>query len=183
MRMLYCPLMMRWQLHGLTVEGRWSAPEIGARWSATFAPLAPSAAAPDLTFELSLAQQVPPAPAAPPDFRQGELLAYYLDGPQAVAHFPRYGQLTLDLARGATHGVITLAALATYGVFEDLLAIGLSPHLRRRGHILAARLGRRARAGPARPCCWPATLAPARPPPACPCCTPAGSCSRTIRPS
>jgi hypothetical protein len=132
--------VIRWQLHGLTVEGRWSAAEIGERWEATFAPRPRTTAAPDLTFELALAPQVPPAPAGAPDFRQGELLAYYLDGPLAarkvVAHFPRYGQLLLDLARGATRGVITTAALATYGVVEDLLAIGLSPHLRRRGQFL-----------------------------------------------
>jgi hypothetical protein len=128
--------VIRWQLHGLTIEGRWSAAEIGERWRATFAPRPQTAAEPDLTFELALARQVPPAPAGEPKFRQGELLAYYLDGPLAVAVFPRYGQLTLDLARGSTSGVITSAALATYGVFEDLLAIGLSPHLRRRGQFL-----------------------------------------------
>jgi len=132
--------VIRWQLHGLIVEGRWTAAEIGERWGATFAPRPQTIAEPDLTFELVLGSQVPPAPAAPPDFRQGELLAYYLNGPlaarQVVAHFPRYGQLALDLARGNTSGLITTAALATYGVFEDLLAIGLSPHLRRRGQFL-----------------------------------------------
>lgn len=126
----------RWQLHGLTIEGRWSASEIGERWSATFASRPRTEAEPDLSFELALADQVPPAPAATPAFRQGDLLAYFLDGPAALAYFPRYGQLKLDLARGTTTGVITTVALATYGVFEDLLAIGLSPHLRRRGKFL-----------------------------------------------
>jgi hypothetical protein len=128
--------MRRWGLHGLTVEGRWRAGQIGERWSATFGPRPQVSAEPDITFELSLAEPPPEAPAAEPDFRQGELLAYFLDGALAVAHFPRYGQLKLDLAQGTTSGVITPAALASYGVFEDLLAIGLSPHLRRRGRFL-----------------------------------------------
>jgi hypothetical protein len=130
------PARQRWQLHGLTIEGRWSASEIGERWMATFAPRPAGLAEPDLIFDLALVDEVPPAPAAAPDFRQGELLAYYLNDPITLAYFPRYGQLRLDLAQGTTSGVITAAALAAYGVFEDLLAIGLSPHLRRRGKFL-----------------------------------------------
>jgi len=145
---------MRWDFHGLTVEGLWDDAPIGERWLATFtsrpqagassrSPLQPpsdlaGASAPpsDLVFRLTLADEAPPAPPSPPNFRQGDLLAYYLDGAHVTAHFPRFGQLQLDLARGAITGVITRAALATYGVFEDLLAIGLSPHFRRRGLFL-----------------------------------------------
>jgi hypothetical protein len=64
------------------------------------------------------------------------LLAYYVNGSQVTAYFPRFGQLHLDLSCGVTTGVITPNALATYGVFEDLIAIGLSPHFRRRGRFL-----------------------------------------------
>jgi hypothetical protein len=130
------PSHRRWQLHGLTVEGRWTAAEIGERWNATFAARPATTAKPDLIIELTLAGQVPPPPADAPDFKQGELLAYYLAGPAVIAHFPRYGQLRLDLAGGTTTGALTLAALETYGVFEDLLAVGLSPHLRRRAMFL-----------------------------------------------
>jgi hypothetical protein len=130
------PARRRWQMHGLVIEGVWRANPIGQRWSATFAPLQPSATEPDLVFDLALVDQAPAAPAGEPDFRQGDLLAYYTDGAAVLAHFPRYGQLRLNLARSTTSGVITPAALATYGVFEDLLAIGLSPHLRRRGYFL-----------------------------------------------
>jgi hypothetical protein len=135
---------MRWQLHQLSIEGRWSAAAIGERWRATFASLpdAPAAGA-DLIFDLELVEAVPPAPTQSPDFEQGELLAYYLNGTEVTAQFPRYGQLRLNLAEGASYGAITANALAAYGVFEDLLAIGLSPHLRRRGmfllHAFAAR--------------------------------------------
>ena len=130
------PARRRWQLHGLTIEGLWSAPEIGERWCATFAPLPLTTATPNLSVELSIVEQVPAAPSASPDFKQGDLLAYYLHGPLVLAHFPRFGQLQLDLEQGTTRGVLTSDALATYGVFEDLLAIGLSPHLRRRGQYL-----------------------------------------------
>ena len=133
-----------WNLHGLTLAGTSSSESVGERWLASFAslPLAAPSASPDLALHLFLIPDVPPAPAGAPDFQQGDLLAYYLNGSSAVAHFPRYGQLRLDLQSGRTEGVLTQAALTTHGVFEDLLAIGLSPHLRRRGmfllHALAA---------------------------------------------
>jgi hypothetical protein len=127
---------VRWDFHGLIIEGLWDDAAIGERWQATFAPRPAVEREPDLVFPLALADDAPPAPSAPPDFEQGDLLAYYLDGACVTAHFPRFGQLRLDLARGATTGVITPAALAAYGVFEDLIAIGLSPHFRRRGLFL-----------------------------------------------
>src|SRR4029078_3956384 len=138
------PASRRWQLHQHIVEGRWSAPAVGDRWRATFASLleAPSTGA-ALAFSLELVDEVPAAPTRTPDFEQGDLLAYYQNGSEVIAHFPRYGQLRLNLADGATHGAITNAGLSAYGVFEDLLAIGLSPHLRLRGmfllHAFAAR--------------------------------------------
>ena len=130
------PAAWRWQLHGLVIEGRSESHLIGDRWRATFGSLPAASAGAELAFDLSLVEQAPPAPTRPPDFQQGELLAYYVDGPDVIAHFPRYGQLRLNLAEGSTNGAITAAALAAYGVFEDLLAIGLSPHLRRRGMFL-----------------------------------------------
>ncbi len=98
---------------------------------------------------LSLTPTVPSPPTRPPDFEQGELLAYYVDADAVVAHFPRYGQLRLDLAAGTTTGEMTTDALATYGVFEDLLAISLSPHLRRRGRYLLHAFAAAPRSGPA----------------------------------
>jgi hypothetical protein len=128
-----------WQLNDLVVEGRWRGAVLGERWAATFAACPAAGEAPaDLTLSLELAEAVPAAPTTPPDFQQGDLLAYYLDpaSGEVIAHFPRYGQLRLDLPTGNTEGVLTGAGLATYGVFEDLLAISLSPHLRRRGQFL-----------------------------------------------
>ncbi|MCC7361317.1 MAG: hypothetical protein IT317_17660 [Anaerolineales bacterium] len=129
---------LRWQLADLSIESRWSGAALGERWAATVAACPPTSAPANLTVALELAAAVPPAPAAPPDFTQGDLLAYYLDpaSGEVVAHFPRYGQVRLDLSAGYSEGQLTEAALATYGVFEDLLAISLSPHLRRRGLFL-----------------------------------------------
>ena len=68
----------RWQLHQHIVAGRWSAAAIGERWRATFAslPEAPSDGA-ALAFSLVLVDEVPAAPTQTPDFKQGDLLAYY----------------------------------------------------------------------------------------------------------
>jgi hypothetical protein len=126
-----------WQLADLTITGRWTGDELGQRWRATFASRpAAGDAAPDLSLALALADSVPSAPDRKPDFQQGDLLAYTLDGELVTAHFPRFGQLRLDLTAGHTQGVLAAAALSAHGVFEDLLAIGLSPHLRRRGLFL-----------------------------------------------
>ncbi len=129
---------MRWNLHGLIIEGATNDAAVHERWRASFASLTGHTvdADPDLSFALNLVPSVPAPPAQAPRFRQGELLEYYLDGRTAIAHLPRFGQLRLDLANGKTEGQIVPDVLTTYGAFEDLVAIGLSPHLRRRGLYL-----------------------------------------------
>ncbi|HLF26109.1 MAG TPA: hypothetical protein VJG32_07225 [Anaerolineae bacterium] len=127
---------MRWKFHDLTIEGATNAAAVRERWQMSFASLRPGAAAPDLSFSLNLVSEAPPRPQREPQFRQGDLLEYHLEGRTVIAHFPRFGQLRLDLANGATEGQIVADVLTTYGVLEDLIAIGLSPHLRRRGLFL-----------------------------------------------
>lgn len=109
---------------------------IKARWSEAFASLAVANGSPDLTIRLNLTDHVQPAPDRKADFAQGDLLRYYVNNLRVTAHFPRYGHLRLDLEAGTTEGAIIQAALDQYGVFEDLLAISLSPHFRRRGLFL-----------------------------------------------
>ncbi len=140
---------LRWHFHHLVVAGQTDDPRLSERWRATFAsrPAAPDTVPADLRLTLSSASELLPPPPRPPDFRQGDLLAYYVEDESVIAHFPRFGQLHLDLSRGLTTGQLRPAALDTYGVLEDLLAIALSPHLRRRGLFLihafaAARSGR-----------------------------------------
>ena len=123
-------------MHDLHLHGMTNDTTIKARWSEAFAPVAVSSGSPDLRIRLELTDNVHPAPARDADFTQGDLLRYYVDDSCATAHFPRYGHLILDLEAGTTEGAIVQAALDQYGVFEDLLAISLSPHFRRRGLFL-----------------------------------------------
>lgn len=124
--------MMRWNLHGLIIHGETTNSGIREHWEKSFASCPAATGAPAVSFDLNTSAAVPSSPPGEPSFRQGDLLAYYLDGRTVVAHFPRFGQLRLDLDQSTTEGWIVPAALTTYGVFEDLVAIGLSPHLRRR---------------------------------------------------
>lgn len=127
---------MFWKMHGLHLQGMTNNTTIETRWSEAFAPLAATSSPPNLTIRLDLAEHVPPPPDRKADFTQGDLLRYYLNHHHVRAHFPRYGSLLLDLDAGTTEGTIVQTALDKYGVFEDLLAISLSPHLRRRGLFL-----------------------------------------------
>lgn len=127
---------MRWDLHGVTIAGRSNDAELRRRWQRSFASRPPGRGKADVRFSLDAVSEVPAAPAGEPHFRQGDLLAYSVRGDEAIAHFPRYGQLIMDLSRGETRGRIVAGALQSYGVLEDLIAIGLSPHLRRRSLFL-----------------------------------------------
>jgi hypothetical protein len=127
---------MIWNFHNLIIEGTTNDSVLRDHWQTSFASRPLVSAPPDIRCALNVVADVPPAPPGEPQFRQGNLLEYYLDGSVVTAHFPRFGQLRLDLANGTTEGQIVSLALHTYGVIEDLIAIGLSPHLRRRGMFL-----------------------------------------------
>ena len=127
---------MIWDLHGLPINVEWDDPQLGDRWQTAFASRPPSDDDPQLSFSVQLVGEVPAPPTEPPQFRQTDLVEYYTGEALVIAHLPRYGQLQLDLLNGVTTGQLIPAALDTYGVFEDLIAIGLSPHLRRRGMYL-----------------------------------------------
>lgn len=80
--------------------------------------------------------KMPAPPDLRPSFQKGNLLTYYIDGSTATVHFPRFGQITLDLTKGETKGKLIPETVHNYNVLEDIVAIGLSPHLRRRGMFL-----------------------------------------------
>jgi hypothetical protein len=127
---------MRWNFHGLIIEGKTNDASLEESWRRSFGSRPFSTTEADIIYELAIVDQVEAAPPGEPQFRQEDLLAYYpLEG-GVVAHFPRYGRLELDLRNGRTNGRITQDALDTYGVLEDIIAIGLSPHLRRRDMFL-----------------------------------------------
>jgi hypothetical protein len=127
---------MKWKLHALTIEGDSRDEEILRRWHDSFSSLSTSADAADIALTLGAVSQVPPSPPRQPNFKQENLIEYYIDGDLVTVHFPRFGQLRLDLAKRIGEGKIAREALTTYGVLEDLIAIGLSPHLRRRDYFL-----------------------------------------------
>lgn len=83
-----------------------------------------------------------PVPDGTPVIEEAGRLAYFLDGDQLVAHFLRWGQLHVDLARGRYTAFLSPLGLDTFSVLEDMLIIGLAPLLRRRGlftiHAFAA---------------------------------------------
>lgn len=126
----------RWRFHDLIIEGAADHADFWQGWQHSFASLPSSTAVPDLSIQFRSVTAVPTPPNRPPDFQQGDLLQYFVDGDQVIAHFPRYGQLHLDLAIGKTHGRIVAAAGETYAILEDLIAISMSPHLRRRQKFL-----------------------------------------------
>lgn len=127
---------MRWQFHDLIIEGNADDATLWQGWRESFGSLAVRTAVPHLTITLQTVTTVSAPPHRPPDFQQGDLLHYFVDGDQVIAHFPRYGQLHLNLAEGWTRGQVVPAAGQTYAILEDLIAISLSPHLRRRGKFL-----------------------------------------------
>ena len=127
---------MRWDFHGLIIEGKTNDASLEGSWRRSFGSRPISTAEADIVYELNVVDEVMAAPAGEPQFRQEDLLAYYLVGQMVVVHFPRYGRLELDLEKGRTNGRIVAAALNTYGVLEDIIAIGLSPHLRRNDMFL-----------------------------------------------
>lgn len=143
---------MRWDFHGITIEGSTNDDTLWQRWQTSFASRPPGLTDPVIRLHLDVVDSVPAPPDGKPQFRQGDLLAYYGAretkrgsqspprteplGEVVIAHFPRFGRLRLDLTAGTTVGHVVPAAIHTYGVLEDLIAIGLSPHLRRRGLFL-----------------------------------------------
>lgn len=127
---------MRWSLHGITVAGETNDADLARRWRAAFASLSPRQNKAQIDVRLYVVEERPKAPAGEPQYRQGDLLHYYLSGNEIIAHFPRYGQLRIDVQAARSEGHVLRAALESYGVLEDLIAIALSPHLRRRGKFL-----------------------------------------------
>ncbi len=126
----------RWQFHDLIIEGNADDANLWQGWLKSFSSLPVSTAVPDLTVTFQTVPSVPAPPQRPPDFQQGDLLHYFVDGEQIIAHFPRYGQLHLDLAARQTLGLVVSSAGQTFAILEDIIAISLSPHLRRRQKFL-----------------------------------------------
>lgn len=127
---------MHWNLHGLSIEGTTNDPDVRDRWQASLAPLPESTTVPDIRFELDVVHTLPDPPIGEAISPQGDSPTYYTQDQQTAAYLPRCGKLQFDLTGGITTGQIVPTALHTCGVFEDIIAAGLSPHLRRRGFFI-----------------------------------------------
>src|SRR5438132_265034 len=114
-------------LHGITLDCLSSDPTIQDRWARSFSSRPQTFGMPaDVTFRLERVTHVAGAPAGTPVFTQGDLLAVYVAGPRVDIHLPRFGRLQIDLDASRVDGQIVRAGLETYGVFEDVVAMGLS---------------------------------------------------------
>ncbi|HSH03912.1 MAG TPA: hypothetical protein VLL52_15460 [Anaerolineae bacterium] len=134
---------MIWDFNGIVIEGRIADGKLADLWRALFASMASGEdGAVDIVYEIEVVGAVPAAPLGEPDYGGGTGMAYYVGKDEVILQARRYGQLRLDLKRGRTEAKMVAMVGEDYGVFEDLLAIGLAPHLRRRGrymvHALAA---------------------------------------------
>ena len=128
--------MMIWDFHGLAVAGVSNDRRLQARWAEAFASR-PSVTGPaDIAVRLDIVGELPPPPAGAPAFQADGFLAYYLDGPVAIAYLPGAATVSFELATGRSHAQCSEAVLTRYGLLEDLIAIALSPHLRRHGMYL-----------------------------------------------
>jgi hypothetical protein len=127
---------MIWNFHHLIIEGKTNDASLEASWRRSFSSRPVATAEPDITYQLDIVGAIIPPPDGQPQFTHQEMLSYYIVDGLVVAHFPRYGRLELDLTAGTTNGWIVRDALDTYGVLEDIIAIGLSPHMRRRDMFL-----------------------------------------------
>ncbi|MCB8962367.1 MAG: hypothetical protein H6651_18795 [Ardenticatenales bacterium] len=133
---------MIWDFHGLLIAGESNDERLLAHWAESYASLPNTTGQPELVVSLDIAATLPPPPARTPAFQADGFLAYYLDGPNVIANLPGFAYLEIELATGRSHAHCTEAVLTTYGILDDLIAIALSPHLRRRGwypvHAFAA---------------------------------------------
>lgn len=126
---------MRWQLDQLVVEGTSNSEQILQWWAASFSASPLTDEAPDIEMALNAVSTMPARPETTPLYEEGDFLAYYPHGRHTMAYLPQYGCLKLDLDSSITTAHIWEASLHP-GLLEDLVAMGLSPHLRRRGLYL-----------------------------------------------
>jgi hypothetical protein len=127
---------MRWAMHGLIIEGTANDATLAGSWKRSFAPLSNVAAGPDIRCHLDLVERLPEPPNCEPFFIQEGLLSYYSREDGVELYYPEFGRLIIDFYSGTTKGDLVHSCLETHGLLEDILASGLSPHLRRRGFFL-----------------------------------------------
>ena len=95
-----------------------------------------------IRWDITPAPTAPHPPAHTPVIADDTLVSYYGSDNIIYIRMPKYGLLTVDLARRRLTGIVTRNCLEVYGAFEDVLMISLAPLYRRRGwfplHAFAA---------------------------------------------
>lgn len=86
-----------------------------------------------ITVTIRIVDAAPGLPAMPV-VSAGPDVSYFRDDGQLTVFFPGWGLFDMLLDGDSIAGVMARAAIASYGVFEDMILIALAPLLRRRGH-------------------------------------------------
>jgi hypothetical protein len=124
---------MQWALHGLIIEGTTNDATLATRWSESFSALPKAENDPDIKCHFEVTDRISSPSNGDPIYTQPGLLSYYPSDSGVVVHYPGFAQLTINLNTGRTAGSVLNSVVGSYGVLEDIVATGLSPHLRRRG--------------------------------------------------
>ena len=107
----------------------------------------PAETADPIRFRLTLADRAPAAPHLPL-LSSGPDVSYFRQGDHLAIQFHGWGRFDIDLKAERIEGVMARAAIARYGLFEDMILLAMAPLLRRRGyfplHAFAAAVGERA---------------------------------------
>ena len=131
------------KLHDLLLALETDAPCIGDEWARCLAPFpwVSGGAEELLHLKLTIASAPLLPPAGPPLYSQHDLSVYPAAGGAIVIHLPGRALLRVAPDTGRVEGALTPEALDRYGAFEDLLAIGLAPLMRRSGKALIHAFG------------------------------------------
>lgn len=133
---------MRWQLHDLIIEGTTNDASLGTTWQRSFQSLRKAVSDPDIRMHLDVVDRLVDPPEIEPIYDHDGILAYYPTPTGVHLHFSDLAQMAIDFENGTSRGTVLKGARGEGSLIEDVVANGLSPHLRRRGlfmiHAFAA---------------------------------------------
>ena len=125
--------MDHYNLHNLILRATDSDGAVRDRLRTIFAPFPCDSQPPDVDLRLRAVRTLAPWTPHGNIVSQSNLLTCALDGDVLIAHFPRWGTVSVDLAGGTIDGDLLPEMFEHYGAFDDMLIIVLGPLLRRRG--------------------------------------------------
>ena len=127
------------------VDDEAAARRLADQWRPFQQPSTPGT--PPIKFRLTFTEDVIAAPDLPM-ISSGPDVTHFRQGERLVTLFHGWGRFDIQLKDGVIEGEMARAAIATYGVFEDMILLAMTPLLRRRGyfpiHAFAAAVEERA---------------------------------------